>query len=63
MQAMFFVLVKPEQKVEQYDLHKVSCVNNMKTFSLSFNFYQSFDIQSFKGDGYHCNSICYSIRT
>ena len=46
---MFFVLVKPEQKDEEHNLHEVSRANNMKTFySLPFNFYQSFDIQSFK---------------
>ena len=47
---MFFVLVKPEQKVEHHDFHEVSCANNMKAFySLSFSFYQGFEIQSFKG--------------
>ena len=50
MLTMFFVLVKPEQKVEHHDFHEVSCANNMKAFySLSFSFYQGFEIQSFKG--------------
>ena len=47
MLTMFFVQVKTEQKVEHHDFHEV---NNMKAFySLSFSFYQDFEIQSFKG--------------